>query len=41
MGARSALTQIGKWWTRLIGLAFGYGVSENVRGCIPIPDEDI
>jgi uncharacterized protein (DUF2235 family) len=30
MGARSALTQIGKWWTRLIGLAFGYGVSENV-----------
>jgi uncharacterized protein (DUF2235 family) len=30
MGARSALTQIGKWWTRLIGLAFGYGISDNV-----------
>ena len=30
MGARNALTQIGQWWTRLIGLAFGYGTSENV-----------
>lgn len=30
MGARNALTRIGKWWTRLIGLAFGYGISENV-----------
>ena len=30
MGARNALTQIGKWWTRTIGLAFGYGISENV-----------
>jgi uncharacterized protein (DUF2235 family) len=30
MGARSALTSIGKWWTRLIGLAFGYGVSDNI-----------
>ncbi len=30
MGARSALTQIGRWWTRVIGLAFGYGISENI-----------
>jgi uncharacterized protein (DUF2235 family) len=30
MGSRNALTQIGRWWTRLIGLAFGYGISENV-----------
>jgi uncharacterized protein (DUF2235 family) len=30
MGARSALTSIGKWWTRVIGLAFGYGFSDNV-----------
>src|SRR5712692_10530147 len=30
MGARSALTGIGKWWTRKIGLAFGYGISDNV-----------
>lgn len=30
MGSRNALTPIGKWWTRVIGLAFGYGISENV-----------
>ena len=30
MGARSALTQIGEWWTRVIGLAFGYGISDNI-----------
>jgi len=30
MGARSALTRIGKWWTRVIGLAFGYGISDNI-----------
>ncbi len=30
MGARNALSPIGKWWTRIIGLAFGYGVSENI-----------
>lgn len=30
MGARSALTRIGKWWTRALGLAFGYGVSDNL-----------
>jgi uncharacterized protein (DUF2235 family) len=30
MGARAALTGIGKWWTKVIGLAFGYGISENV-----------
>src|SRR6267143_5215929 len=30
MGARNALTPFGKAWTRLIGLAFGYGVSDNI-----------
>lgn len=30
MGARSALSPFGKWWTRLIGLAFGYGISDNI-----------
>lgn len=30
MGARAALTRIGKWWTRVIGLAFGYGISDNI-----------
>src|SRR5215510_9374897 len=29
-GARSALTRIGKLWTRVIGLAFGYGLSDNI-----------
>ena len=30
IGARNALSLIGKWWTRMIGLAFGYGFSDNV-----------
>ena len=30
MGARNALTHIGKWWTNLIGKAFGYGLSDNI-----------
>ena len=30
MGARSALTGIGRWWTKIIGLAFGYGISDNI-----------
>jgi uncharacterized protein (DUF2235 family) len=30
MGARNALTQIARWWTQVIGLAFGYGISDNV-----------
>jgi uncharacterized protein (DUF2235 family) len=30
MGARSALTGIAKWWTKVMGLAFGYGISDNV-----------
>jgi uncharacterized protein (DUF2235 family) len=30
MGARNALTAIGKWWTRIRGLAFGYGFSDNI-----------
>src|SRR2546422_3343383 len=30
MGTRNALTSIGKWWTRKIGLAFGYGISDNI-----------
>jgi uncharacterized protein (DUF2235 family) len=30
MGARSALTRVGKLWTKVLGLAFGYGASDNV-----------
>ena len=30
MGARNALTAAGKWWTKLRGLAFGYGFSDNI-----------
>jgi len=30
MGARNALSGIGKWWTKVIGLAFGYGISDNI-----------
>jgi uncharacterized protein (DUF2235 family) len=30
MGARNALTAVGKWWTRVRGLAFGYGFSDNI-----------
>lgn len=30
MGARNALTALGKWWTRVRGLAFGYGFSDNI-----------
>src|SRR6476660_8936470 len=30
MGARSALSGITRWWTRVIGLAFGYGISDNI-----------
>lgn len=30
LGAKNALSHIGKWWTRIIGLAFGYGVSDNI-----------
>jgi uncharacterized protein (DUF2235 family) len=30
IGAQAALTRAAKWWTRMIGLAFGYGISENI-----------
>jgi uncharacterized protein (DUF2235 family) len=30
MGSRSALTGLSKWWTKVIGLAFGYGISDNI-----------
>ncbi len=30
IGARNALTGLGKWWTRVLGLAFGYGISDNL-----------
>jgi uncharacterized protein (DUF2235 family) len=30
MGARNALTVAGKTWTRFRGLAFGYGVADNI-----------
>ncbi len=30
MGARNALSTVGKLWTRVRGLAFGYGLSDNI-----------
>ena len=30
MGARETLTPAGRWWTQVLGLAFGYGLSDNV-----------
>jgi uncharacterized protein (DUF2235 family) len=30
MGARNALSVAGKWWTKVRGLAFGYGYSDNI-----------
>ena len=30
LGAKNALTQLGKLWTRVIGLAFGYGLADNL-----------
>jgi uncharacterized protein (DUF2235 family) len=30
MGVRNALTGLSKWWTKVIGLAFGYGISDNI-----------
>jgi uncharacterized protein (DUF2235 family) len=30
MGSRNALSVVGKWWTRVRGLAFGYGFSDNI-----------
>lgn len=30
MGSRNALSTVGKWWTRIIGLAFGFGISDNI-----------
>ena len=30
MGSKNALTAAGKAWTRIRGLAFGYGISENI-----------
>lgn len=30
MGSRSALSRIGRWWTKVVGLAFGYGLSDNI-----------
>ena len=30
MGANNALTKLGKWFTKMLGLAFGYGLLDNV-----------
>ena len=30
MGSRLTLTALGRWWTRVIGLAFGYGLMDNI-----------
>jgi uncharacterized protein (DUF2235 family) len=33
MGARGALTKVGRWWTGVLGLAFGYGITSNIGDC--------
>lgn len=33
MGAPGALTKLSKWWTKLLGLAFGYGLSGALQDC--------
>lgn len=33
MGASNALTKLGKWWTKVLGLAFGYGLSGALQDC--------
>ena len=30
LGAKNAFTAVGKWWTKVRGLAFGYGLSDNI-----------
>src|SRR3954451_16844410 len=30
IGAASALTRLGKWWTKVLGLAFGYGLTGDI-----------
>jgi uncharacterized protein (DUF2235 family) len=30
MGSRLALTRLVRWWTKVIGLAFGYGLMDNI-----------
>jgi len=30
MGSRFALTKLSRWWTKIIGLAFGYGLMDNL-----------
>jgi len=32
MGAPNALLRITKWWTRMLGLAFGYGLTADIAG---------
>ena len=33
MGAPGALTKLAKWWTQLLGQAFGYGLSGALQDC--------
>jgi len=33
MGARNALTRLEQWWTKVLGLAFGYGLSDALEDC--------
>src|SRR5215813_4003488 len=30
MGARNALSRLAKWWTKILGLAFGYGITSDI-----------
>lgn len=33
MGAPTALSKVSQWWTKLFGLAFGYGLSSALEDC--------
>ena len=33
MGSPNALSKISQWWTRMFGLAFGYGLSGALEDC--------
>ena len=33
MGARSALSRLERWWTKVLGLALGYGLSDALEDC--------
>lgn len=36
MGAHGALTQFSEWWTRVAGMAFGYGMKDTLADCYSV-----